>query len=74
MVFCHYAWTRLVALVPAGVAAISTLMIPVVGVLSSAPLAGEPIGAREVLALALVVAALVVVLLVPNLRRRSATP
>jgi len=74
MVFCHYAWTRLVALVPAGVAAISTLMIPVVGVLSSAPLAGEPIGTRELLALALVVAALVVVLLVPNLRRRSAAP
>ncbi len=70
MVFCHYAWTRLVGLVPAGVAAISTLMIPVVGVLSSAPVAGEPIGPQELIALALVVAALVVVLLLPNLRRQ----
>ena len=74
MVFCHYAWTRLVGLVPAGVAAISTLMIPVVGVLSSAPLVGEPIGARDLLALALVVSALVVVLLIPHLRRKPAAP
>lgn len=70
MVFCHYAWTRLVALVPAGVAAISTLLIPVVGVLSSAPLAGEAVGAREVLALGLVVGALVAVLVLPGRRAR----
>jgi drug/metabolite transporter (DMT)-like permease len=73
MVFCHYAWTRLVGLLPAGVAAISTLMIPVVGVLSSAPLAGEAIGLRELAALALVVAALVVVLVLPAWRNRPAT-
>jgi drug/metabolite transporter (DMT)-like permease len=70
MVFCHYAWTRLVGLLPAGVAAISTLLIPVVGVLSSAPVAGEAIGMREIAALALVVAALVVVLVLPAWRRR----
>ena len=74
MVFCHYAWTRLVALVPAGVAAISTLMIPVVGVLSSIPVAGEALRLYDLVALALVVAALVVVLLLPNLRRRPVAP
>ncbi len=72
MVFCHYAWTRLVGLLPAGVAAISTLMIPVVGVVASAPVAGETIGLREVLALVLVVAALVVVLVLPAWRGRPA--
>jgi len=71
MVFCHYAWTRLVGLVPAGVAAISTLMIPVVGVMSSAPLVGEQVGLRQVTALALVMGALVVVLVLPSLRRPS---
>ncbi|MCC6470828.1 MAG: DMT family transporter [Alphaproteobacteria bacterium] len=74
MVFCHYAWTRLVGLLPAGVAAISTLMIPVVGVISSAPLVGEAVGLREIAALALVVAALVVVLVLPAWRRAPAVP
>lgn len=69
MVFCHYAWTRLVGFLPAGVAAISTLMIPVVGVLSSAPMAGETIGVRDIAALALVAGALVVVLVLPAWRR-----
>jgi drug/metabolite transporter (DMT)-like permease len=65
MVLCHWAWNRLVGLVPASVAVIGTLMIPVVGVMSSAPLTGEAIGVREVLALALVVAALAIVLVLP---------
>ena len=72
MVACHYAWNRLVGLVPAGVAAIATLLIPVVGVLSSAPLNGERIGVREVAALTLVVAALGVVLILPALPGRRA--
>lgn len=70
MIFCHYAWTRLVGLVPAGVAAISTLLIPVVGVISSLPLVGEAIGPSEIAALGLVVGALVVVLVLPTMRRR----
>ncbi len=65
MVFCHYAWTRLVGLVPAGAAAIGTLAIPVVGVISSALMTGEPVGLREVLALGLVLAALAIVLVLP---------
>ncbi len=74
MVLCHWAWNRLVGLVPAGVAVIGTLLIPVVGVMSSAPLAGEPVGPREALALGLVVAALAIVLVLPAWwkRRESA--
>lgn len=66
MVLCYWAWNRLVGLVPASVAAIGTLLIPVVGVMSSAPLTGEAIGAREILALVLVVAALAIVLVLPG--------
>jgi drug/metabolite transporter (DMT)-like permease len=69
MVFCHWAWFKVVSLFPAVLASIGTLAIPVVGVLSSGLVLGEPIGAREVLALALVCSALAVVLILPALRR-----
>jgi drug/metabolite transporter (DMT)-like permease len=63
MIFCHYTWFRLVGLLPASVAAISTLAIPVVGVFSSALVLGEVLGLREILALVLVVLALGIVLI-----------
>lgn len=63
MLFCHYAWFKTVSLLPAGVAAIGTLAIPVVGVLSSALILGERIGGLEVAALLLVLSALALVLL-----------
>ncbi len=68
MILCYWIWFRLVRALPAAVAAISTLAIPVVGVFSSAALLGEPIGLRQLTALVLVVSALALVLLVPNLR------
>jgi drug/metabolite transporter (DMT)-like permease len=58
----NYAWAKIVTLLPAGVAAISSLAIPVLGVLSGAMLLGEPVTWRELVALACVVAALAVVL------------
>jgi len=69
MVFCHWAWFKVVSMFPAVLAAIGTLAIPVIGVLSSGLVLGEPIGVREVLALVLVCAALAVVLILPALRR-----
>ncbi|EKE75537.1 DMT family transporter [Oceanibaculum indicum] len=63
MIFCHWAWFRIVDLFPASIAAIGTLAIPVVGVLSSALVLGEPIGLTEIAALLLVMAGLSVVLL-----------
>ena len=72
MIFCHWAWFKVVALFPAAVAAIGTLAIPIVGVLSSALILGEAIGLREILALGLVSAALVMVLLLPALRPSGA--
>ena len=70
MVFCHWAWFRVVAIYPAVVAAIGTLAIPVVGIISSAMITGDQVGWDEILSLALVVLALFLVLVAPQLRRR----
>lgn len=55
MVFCHTAYFKLVSLVPAHVAAMGVMAVPVVGVVSSAWILGETIGWPEWLALAFVV-------------------
>ena len=68
LIFCFAAHNKVVTLLPATAAAISTLAIPVVGLLSSAWLLGEPVGWRELAALILVVAAIAMVLL-PEPRR-----
>ena len=60
--FCHWAWFELVAVLPAPVAAIGILGIPIVGVFSSALILREPGGAAEVAALGLVVAGLAVLM------------
>ena len=66
LVFCFTSYLRLVRLLPASVAAISTLVIPVVGVISSAWLLGEAVGINEVMALVLVLCSLALVLLQPR--------
>ncbi len=71
MVFCHWAWFSVVRLFPAAVAAVGTLAIPMVGVFSSGLVLGEPIGARELVALGLVCAALAVVLVLPAVRSNA---
>lgn len=57
MVFCFYAWSKAVLLLPASVAAMGMLMIPVVGLLGSWLLVGEPLGWHEIGALATLLAA-----------------
>jgi drug/metabolite transporter (DMT)-like permease len=69
IIFCQWAWFRVVALFPAAIAAIGTLAIPVIGVLSSAIGLGEPIGLDVILSLILVCLALGIVLILPTLRR-----
>ena len=58
MVFCHTAYFKLVSLMPAHVAAMGVLAVPVVGVVSSAWILGETVGISELLALTLVVSSL----------------
>ena len=69
MSFCQWAYFKTVGLLPASVAAIGTLMVPVIGVYSSNLILDEPVGAAELLALALVVSALALVLLLPARHR-----
>ncbi len=63
LVFCFTTFLRIVRLLPAIAASLSTLAIPVVGVASSAWLLGESVGLREIAALVLVLAAIGLVLL-----------
>ncbi len=63
LIFCFAAHNKVVTMLPATVAAISTLAIPVVGLLSAAWLLGEPLGLRELGALALILGAMALVLL-----------
>lgn len=62
LIFCMAAFNKVVTLLPATAAAVSTLAIPVVGLLSSAWLLGEPAGWREFLALGLVLGGMTLVL------------
>lgn len=63
MVFCHWAFIRIVTLLPATITGISSLMVPVVGVFSGMLVLGEQPGTAEWAALVLILAALGVVLL-----------
>jgi len=60
--FCYWAWYKMVTLFPTHIAAIGTLMIPVLAVTSGATLLGEPFGTAEIAALVLVVGAIALTL------------
>ena len=68
MSFCQWAYFKTVGLLPASIAAIGTLMVPVIGVYSSHLILDEKVGLNDLLALLLVLSALVLVLLLPALR------
>lgn len=61
-IFCYWAWFRIAASAPAGIASLSTLMIPIVGVFSSTLMLGEIPAWSDYAALVLVIAALATVL------------
>jgi drug/metabolite transporter (DMT)-like permease len=66
LLFCQYAWLKVVSLFPASIASLGTVMVPIIGVLSGALVLGESIGWREITALLLVLASLVLVVLTPS--------
>ena len=74
LLFCQYGWFKVVTLFPTSVAALGTVMVPVVGVLSAGLVLGEPLGWREFAALLFVLASLFLVLLepAPRLAREEA--
>ena len=63
MIFCHWAFMRLVTMLPATITGIGSLMVPVVGVFSGMVMLGEQPGAAEWGALAVILSALGVVLI-----------
>jgi drug/metabolite transporter (DMT)-like permease len=69
MTFGQWAYFQIVGMFPASIAALGTLAIPVVGVVSGAIILNETVGPREISALALICAALTMILLVPHLMR-----
>jgi drug/metabolite transporter (DMT)-like permease len=52
---CYASWFAALSRLPASVAAIGTLLVPVIGVIASALLLGEPLGPGQVIALAMTV-------------------
>lgn len=67
LVLAYIAWFRIVKIFDAGTASIATLAVPAVGLLSGAIILGEPIGWRQLAALAMVLSAVGLVLFVPVL-------
>lgn len=67
-VLCYYAWYRIASLIPVAVSTVSTLFIPVIGVISGILWLGEQISIYEVAALLLVIFAVAAVLLPPRRR------
>ena len=53
---CYLAWFAALRRLPAATAAIGTLSVPIIGVIAAAIVLGEPLGVREVLAMALTLA------------------
>jgi drug/metabolite transporter (DMT)-like permease len=51
----YLAWFRVLKLLPASTAAIGTLLVPVIGVTTSALALGEVLGPRQVLALCMTI-------------------
>ena len=69
MMFCQWCYLEIVSILPANVAALSTLAIPLVGVLSSGFILDEVLGFQEVISLILITGALLGVLISPDAKR-----
>jgi drug/metabolite transporter (DMT)-like permease len=74
MLFGQWAYFQIVHLFPASIAALGTLAMPIIGVFFSALMVGEPIGVRELLALALICASLAGVLAIAAFRTDGQHP
>jgi drug/metabolite transporter (DMT)-like permease len=67
---CYAAWVSLVSRLPASTAAIGTLLIPVVGVLSSSLLLGDVLTLDKIIALGLIVSSVALTFIQPGQLRR----
>jgi drug/metabolite transporter (DMT)-like permease len=56
LALAYYTWFRALKLLPASTAATASLLVPLIGVIGSAVLLGEPLGARQLVAMAMTLA------------------
>lgn len=66
MIVSYWIWVKVIELFPTNIASIGMLIVPIIGVFSSAFVLGEPIGFREIAALILVVTALGITMAKPK--------
>lgn len=66
MAVCYLAWFAALRRLPAATAALGTLAIPIIGVIAAVIMLGEPLGIREVAALALTLAGVALALQKPK--------
>lgn len=71
--FCYWAWNRIVLMVPVAVSSLSSLITPIIGVLSGVWLLHEPLTWRELAAGAFILGAIALVLR-PGARTRPSAP
>ncbi|MCD8516012.1 MAG: DMT family transporter [Burkholderiaceae bacterium] len=71
-VFCYIAWYRLSRKLPAAISGISIMLVPAIGVGSSALLLGEKVTLSDIAALILIIAAMFTVLRQPKPVRKPA--
>ena len=62
-IFCWFAWFRVVALAPVIVSTVGIMLVPVMAVIGGGLILDEPIGMREISALAFVILAIALVLM-----------
>ncbi len=67
--FCHWAYYKVVSIFPVSLAAIGTLAIPVVGILTSAWFLDESLEWNEIVAMLFILGALSLVLIHPAIKR-----
>lgn len=73
--FCYWAWNRIVLMVPVAVSSLSSLVTPVIGVLSGMWLLNEQLSWREVVAALLILGGIALVLRSPApLRKETEAP
>lgn len=68
----YVSWFRLVQILPAHIASLSSLAVPATAMVTGAIVLAEPLGPRELSALGLMLGALALVLIVPALARARA--
>jgi drug/metabolite transporter (DMT)-like permease len=71
MAVCYLTWFAALRRLPAATAAIGTLTVPVMGIVAAAIMLGEPLGTREILAMALTLAGVALALRKPKSAMRS---